>query len=147
MRKSIFILCLLCLLLLASPILAADTVSTSVVDSPYIDINIWYFITFMGLLLMFISNITTKEQNAPLWALIAIFFTFPSAYFANMLSRTTIAQSVASDGSVSVAIQQTVFHPEWLSYLLGIIFVLSFLNIWYIWTRNPIEKPTRKEYD
>jgi hypothetical protein len=141
------ILSLLFLLLIISPVIAVDSVKTSIVSTPYIDISIWYFITIMGLLLMFVSNITSKEQNAPLWALLAIFFTFPSAYFANMLSRTTIAQSTASDGTVSVAIQQTVFHPEWLNVILGIVFVLSFINVWYIWTKKPIEKPTRQEID
>jgi hypothetical protein len=144
MKKVIGILLLLFLI---PPVMAVDSVNTSIVNTPYIDINIWYFITIMGLLLMFISNITTKEQNAPLWALLAIFFTFPSAYFANMLSRTTIAQSTASDGSVSVAIQQTVFHPEWLNVILGIVFVFSFINVWYILTKKPIEKPTRQEFD
>ena len=143
MKKVIGILLLLFLI---SPVIAADTVNTSIVSSPYIDINIFFFIVILALLFLFISNVTTPEQNAPLWALIALFFAFPAAYFANMISRTTIAQTTASDGTLSVAIQQTVFHPEWLSYLLGLIFIISLVNVFYIWTKKPIEKPKSEDF-
>jgi hypothetical protein len=48
---------------------------------------------------------------------------------------------------VHVAIQQTVYHPEWLALVLGIMFLFSILNIFYILTRKAVVKPTRKELD
>ncbi|MDD2246339.1 MAG: hypothetical protein PHC39_04575 [Proteiniphilum sp.] len=115
------------------------TINTAVVSSPYVDINIWYFITAIGLLLFLISNITTKEQNNSLWAVLCPFFTFPSMYFALNYCVTDVQQTWVNN-TQQVMIQQTVYHPEWLAFVFGVIFICSIINIWYVVTKEPIER-------
>ena len=136
----------LALLTLLQPVSAINsTINTSIVNSPYLSVNLWVFITCIGLFFMVLSNLTSPEQNNSLWALIAPFFIFASAYFALMMQTTTITQNIDTSGLVTVAIQQTVYHPEWLAAIMGIVFLCSIVNVWFVMTRKPIERPTQDE--
>jgi hypothetical protein len=108
-----------------------STINTIIVSSPYIDINLWYFIAAIALLLLFISNITTKDQNSALWAVLCPWFSFASMYFALFLSTTTTTQLLLN-ATWQVQVNQTVTHPEWLAFLFGIVFLASMVNVWWI---------------
>ena len=124
------------------------TVNTNVVDTPYLDVNIWYFLVAATGFMLFLSNITNVEQGAPLWAMLAPIFGFPAMYYSSMLSKTTVAQYVNYDGSSAVYIQQTVFHPEFITFVAGIIFAISIVNMFYIWTKRDVAMPDkRRDFD
>lgn len=141
---------LIALMLLIVPCGASSvdvTVNTSVINSNYLEIGIWIIILLLGVFFLVASNITTKETGAPLWALIAPFFTFAAAYFSTMLQYiqvTTYYDSTAD--TYRVVTEHFIYHLDWMATgLLGLLFVFSFVNMWYILTKKPIERPTRNE--
>ena len=137
------------LALLVSPALADiqnASISTTIIDTPYLDFNIWLLITLLGLGLLILSNITSKEQNSALWAVLCPFFTFPAMRFALMIQTMSYVPFVDSSNVVHISIQQTVFHPEWLAFILGVVFIISLVNIWYILTKKPVERQERDTF-
>lgn len=119
------------------------TIVTTVINTPYLDMTIWVFIVLLGLGFMILSNITTKDQNNALWALISPFFMWPSAYFATMIQTMSYVPVADANNIVHITIQQTVFHPEWLAIVLGIISLFSTINVYYILTKKPFERESR----
>ena len=123
------------------------TADTTVVNSPYLEVGIWVIIVGLGVFFFVLSNITTKETGAPIWALLAPFFTFASAYFSTKLQyimATTYYDTSAN--TYRVITEHFVYHLDWIATcLLGILFIFSFINMWYILTKAPVERPNRKE--
>jgi hypothetical protein len=148
MKKLVFFLLLLFLI---QPVLADvgnTSITTTIIDTQYLDLEIWTLIVLLGLGFLILSNVRAEwNTNAALWAIIAPFFLFPSAYFSLQIQTMSYVATVDSLGQVRVAIQQTVYHPEWLAIVLAIIFIFSIINIFYILTRNAVVKPTRRELD
>jgi len=142
---------LIALLLLIIPCSAYSsinvTVDTNVVNSPYLDVWIWVIIVVLGIFFLVLSNLTTKDTGAPLWAIIAPFFTFASAYFSTKLQY--INSEIFYDASTNtyrVITEHFVYHLDWIAIgLLGAVFILSFINMWFILTKKPVEKPQRQE--
>jgi bacteriorhodopsin len=133
--------------MLAVPALAIEEnatvytgVTTTVVDSEYLDINIWYFITALGIGLMILSNRVKSEPENALYAWMAIPFMLISARYSIMLQSTDIHSIIDAVG-IHVQVVKVIQHPEWVGVLMGIIFLLSFINALYISTKKPIERP------
>ena len=149
--KSKLILLAALVLALVQPVFAGidnTTISTTIINTQYLDLTIWILIVLLGFGFLILSNIQTEwNKNAALWAIIAPFFLFPAAYFSLQIQTMSYVPTVDSDGVIHVAIQQTVYHPEWLALVLGIMFILSVINIFYILTRKAVVKPSRKELD
>jgi hypothetical protein len=136
---------------LVQPVFAGidnTTISTTIINTQYLDLTIWILIVLLGFGFLILSNIRAEwNANAALWAIIAPFFLFPSAYFALQIQTMSYVPTVDSGGAVHVAIQQTVYHPEWLALVLAIMFIFSVINVFVIVTRKAVIKPTRKELD
>lgn len=141
---------LIALLLLIVPCGASSvnvTVNTSVMDSNYLDVGIWIVILLLGIFFFVLSNLTTKDTGAPLWALIAPFFTFAAMYFSTMLQYVQVTTYYDSgiDTYRSVT-EHFIYHLDWIGVgLLGVLFIFSFINTWYILSKSPVEKPQRDE--
>jgi len=150
MKQKLILLGLL-VLALVQPVFAGidnTTISTTIINTQYLDLTIWILIVLLGFGFLILSNIRVDwNANAALWAIIAPFFLFPAAYFALQIQTMSYVPTVDGAGAVHVAIQQTVYHPEWLAIVLGIMFILSVINLFYILTRKAVVKPTRKELD
>lgn len=150
--KSKLILFGVMLAALVQPVFAGidnTTISTTIIDTQYLDLTIWILIVLLGFGFLILSNIRTEwnANAASLWAVISPFFMFPAAYFALQIQTMSYVPTVDSDGAVHVAIQQTVYHPEWLALVLAIMFIFSIINFFYILTRKAVVKPTRRELD
>lgn len=149
--KQKLILLVALVLALIQPVFAGidnTTITTTIIDTQYLDLTIWILIVLLGFGFLILSNIRAEwNKNAALWAIISPFFLFPSAYFALQIQTMSYVPTVDGAGEVHVAIQQTVYHPEWLALVIAIMFIFSVINIFYILTRKPVEKPTRKELD
>lgn len=128
--------------------------TTSVIDSAYLDINIWYFITAFGLLFIIISNRVKSIPENSLYAWMAIPFTLFSAYYSTRLQYTTT--QVISDptgalfnnttyAGIHIQTVSTVYHPEVLGYLAGVVFLVALVNAIYITTKRPVEKTNPME--
>ena len=137
-------------LLFILPVSAAtanSTIVTTIIDTPYLDYSIWLLILLLGLGFLILSNIAQPNQGSALWALIAPFFLWSAAYFSLMIQTMSYVPTIGTDGLVYITIQQTVYHPEWLALVLGIISILSTINVFYILTKKAIQKPTRAELE
>jgi len=128
-----------------SATLENTTMQTTIVDSPYLDINIWMLITLLGLGFMILSNFAKPEQNSALWAIIAPFFLGASAYFTLQLQYMAFVPVADSSNQVHIFGEIVVFHPIWFALVMGIVFIFSCINLFYILTKKPIEKPGREE--
>lgn len=144
---------LIALVLLIAPCSAYGTYGvnvtsdTTVVSSSFLDIYIWALILVIGIFFLVLSNITTKDTGAPLWALLSPFFLFAAAYFSSMLQRVEVIMCFNSNtGRYEILIENLVYHLDWIAIgLFGVLFIFSFINMWYVLTKNPVEKPNRKE--
>lgn len=124
------------------------TITTTIINTQYLDLTIWILIVLLGFGFLILSNIRASwNANAALWALISPFFLFPAAYFSLQIQTMSYVPTLDASGAIHVAIQQTVYHPEWLALVLAIMFILSVINLFYILTRKAVEKPSRKELD
>jgi len=148
MKKPLFLIPLLLLIQSVSAVPTNATISTTIIDTQYLDLEIWMLIVLLGFGFLILSNVRAEwNSNAPLWALISPFFLFPAAYFTLQIQTMSYIASMDSSGVIHMVIQQTVYHPEWLAIVLGIMFILSVINLFYILTRKAVVKPTRKELD
>jgi len=125
---------LLLLSILLIPIVSAASVNTSVdtnvIDSTFLDVDIWVLITVSGWALFVLSQLTTRDTGNAIWACLCPFFTFASAWFSVFLQRTQVDISYDSvNGVYNVLSEHFVFHLDWLAVgLFGIIFIFSVLN-------------------
>ena len=129
--------------------------TTSVLDSPYLDINIWFFITAIGIGLIILSNRVKSEPENALYAWLAIPFTLVSAYYSLRLqyTETTVLQDtsgliVVNNSTVpAIHIQtvNTITHPEVIAILMGIVFLVAFVNAIYITIKRPVERSNPME--
>ena len=117
--------------------------TTIVTDSNYLDINIWYFLTSIGAILIVLSNRVKSEPENALYAWSAIPFLLISARYALML-QTTDTYSVfdTSTSQIHIQIVKTVQHPEWVAILMGIVFLIAIVNAFYISTKKTVERPS-----
>ena len=123
-----------------------SSVADLIVNTPYLDVEVWKLITLLGLGFLILSNLTTKEQNNVLWALIAPFFLFPSAWFALQLNSPRFTAYVVDNSTVRLQTTNIIFHPEWLAFVMGVIWVLSLINLWMIFIKKPMERTTKQEF-
>jgi hypothetical protein len=136
---------------LVQPVFAGidnTTISTTIINTQYLDLTIWILIVLLGFGFLILSNIRAQwnsQSSQALWALIAPFFLFPAAYFTLQIQTMSYVPTLDAEGAVHVAIQQTVYHPEWLALVLGIMFLFSIINFFYIITRKAVVKPSRSE--
>jgi hypothetical protein len=132
-------LCTPCFAISSNVNVSADT---TVVNATGLDIGLWYFITIIGIALFVLSHVTPVE-SAPIWAILSPFFTFASMYFSTQLQYTYVTTYFDSTTSFYyTALQTFTYHMDWAAVgVLGVMFVFSFLNMWYILTRNPVERP------
>lgn len=121
-------------------------ISTSdiVISTPYLEFNLWVFITLLGLFFLILSNFTKPDQAPKLWAIIAPLFIGPSAYFALMLRKTTVV-TYTSATDIHASAVNVITHPEWLCVVMSIILVISFVNIWMQLSKQPMEKSKKEE--
>jgi hypothetical protein len=117
--------------------------SSSVVDSPNLDIGIWYFISAIGIILIVLSNRVKSQPENAFYAWLAIPFTLLSAYSSLRLQTTTVliahSTNVTADG-IHIQIVNSVSHPEWITILMAIVFLCAFINAIYITTKSPLER-------
>ena len=162
MSLSKYLLMALVIAALVSPVLADAEVdnstiyqssSDSILSTPFVDFNLWILITLLGLGFLILSNITKPDQNPALWAIISPLFLFPSAYFSLMLRQSFVVSTLVDEGTgvgaideIHVHISNLMTHPEWLCVIMSIITILSFVNIWFIITKKPIEKTKKEEF-
>lgn len=123
-----------------------NSVNDIVVNTPYLDTNLWILITLLGLGFLILSNIAGKDQAATLWAIIAPLFLLPSAYFCTMMSTASTAVNYYGINQTFVQRINIITHPEWLALVMGVIFIISLVNIWMVATKNPIEKTKKEEF-
>lgn len=153
MRKYLWFLPILIILLCQSVFATPDpaiTVYTStsdiIVSTPYIGTGLWYMITAIGLIFLILSNVCGRDQNPVLWAIIAPFFLGPSAYFTIMMRQSVVISMFNSTTEAHVNVVNVVTHPEWLTIVMGIVFIFSLFNVWYHLTAKPVEKTDRSEF-
>lgn len=106
------------------------SVDTNVIDSTFLDVDIWVLITVSGWALFVLSQLTTRDTGNAIWACLCPFFTFASAWFSVFLQRTQVDISYDSVNDVyNVLSEHFIFHLDWLAVgLFGIIFIFSVLN-------------------
>ena len=144
---------LIALVLLISPCSAYGTTGvnvtsdTTVVSSNFLDIYIWALILIVGIFFLVLSNLTSKETGAPIWALLSPFFLFSAAYFSSMLQRVEVIMCFNSNtGQYEILIENFIYHLDWIAVgLFGILFIFSFINMWYILTKKPLERTKRSD--
>lgn len=163
MKRLLLIAVLLAMIV--CPVLAAEfdenytvtgQIDTTPVNSPYIDAGLWFYITSIGFIALGLSYLPRKYGGS-LWAMISPLFLFASARFASMLQYTITSTyfEAATGTGVNAELDEwhllldyVVYHVDWLAIVMGIIFLLSFINMWYILSRKTIEKPSRRNnYD
>ena len=149
--KKLFLVVIVLISFLITPVFAVPVYTnstTSIIDSQFCDINIWYLITLLGFGLLILSNIIPLDKNASLYALLAPLFFGLSAWFANKLqfSTTGITSSViyGNTPKIDVTTGNIIYHVDWLSYLMIVIFLISLINVFYIFTKKPVETQTFK---
>ena len=125
--------------------LANTTISTIIVNTPYLEYNIWVWLLLLGFGFLILSHLTNKDQMNSLWAMIAPPFLITAAYFANMIAITQTDVTFVNSTPI-VAINTVVTPQSWLAYFLGIWFVASLISMFYIWTKKPIEKTDKKDW-
>jgi hypothetical protein len=146
-HKNLFLVAVVVLIsFLITPVCAVPVYTNSttlIVESPFCDINIWYLITLLGFGLLILSNIVPLEKNASLYAILAPLFFGLSAWFSTGLqfSTTGITSSViyGNTPKIDVTTGNIIYHVDWLSYLMIVIFLISLVNVFYIFTKKPIE--------
>ncbi len=124
---------ILLLFALIIPIASASvnaSVDTNVIDSTYLDVDIWMLITVAGWILFAMSQLTTRQTGNAIWASLCPFFTFASAWFSVFLQRTQIEINYDSTSGVyNVLSEHFVYHLDWLAVgIFGIIFIFSAIN-------------------
>lgn len=110
------------------------SVDTNVIDSTFLDVDIWVLITVSGWALFVLSQLTTRDTGNAIWACLCPFFTFASAWFSVFLQRTQVDISYNSvNGVYNILSEHFVFHLDWLAVgLFGIIFIFSVLNLIHV---------------
>jgi len=128
--KLIGIIFLLALIIPVASATVNATVDTNVIDSTYLDVDIWMLITVAGWLLFALSQLTTRQTGNAIWASLCPFFTFASAWFSVFLQRTQIEINYDSTSGVyNVLSEHFVYHLDWLAVgVFGIIFIFSAIN-------------------
>jgi hypothetical protein len=128
--KLIGIVFLLALIIPVASATVNATVDTNVIDSTYLDVDIWMLITVAGWLLFALSQLTTRQTGNAIWASLCPFFTFASAWFSVFLQRTQIEINYDSTSGVyNVLSEHFVYHLDWLAVgVFGIIFIFSAIN-------------------
>ena len=120
------------------------SVDTTIVNSTYLNVDIWMLILVIGLTCMFISHIPNWDKSAPIWACLSPFFTFAALWFSTSLQYTNTV--VLSDNSI--ILEHYIYHLDWMAVgLLGIVFIFSCLNVAYVLSGNSIKKPGKEEIE
>ncbi|MCJ7697130.1 MAG: hypothetical protein MUO73_02225 [Thermoplasmata archaeon] len=145
-HKNLFLVAAVLIAFLITPVYAVPVYTNSttlMIDSQFCDINIWYLITLLGFGLFILSNIVSLDKNASLYAILAPLFFGLSAWFSTGLqfSTTGITSSViyGNTPKIDVTTGNIIYHVDWLSYLMIVIFLLSIINVFYIFTKKPVE--------
>jgi hypothetical protein len=110
------------------------SVDTNVIDSTYLDVDIWMLLTVCGWVLFAVSQLTTRQTGNAIWASLCPFFTFASAWFSVFLQRTHVEIFYDSTtGVYNVLSEHFIFHLDWIAVgLFGIIFIFSAINWMHI---------------
>lgn len=116
-----------------------------VVTSPYVNENLWFIITILGLIFLVLSNIVAKDQNPVLWAIISPILLFWSLWTSSGISSTYLISNFGTTeahvNAVNIVAPQTG-----LTIIMGIIFILAAVNLWYCATNKPMEKTPQAEF-
>jgi hypothetical protein len=145
------ILLLFLLILLVCNVSAANAnvsvmVDTTIVNSTFLDVNIWMLILIIGLVCMFLSHIPGWDKSNPIWACLSPFFTFAAAWFSTSLQYTYTNAFNLGDGTYGMILEHNIYHLDWIATgLLGIVFIFSCLNVAYVLSGRSIQKPNRDE--
>ena len=120
------------------------SVDTTIVNSTYLNVDIWMMVLVLGLVCMFLSHIPGWDKTNPIWACLSPFFTFAALWFSTSLQYTNTV--VLSDNSI--ILEHYIYHLDWMAIgLLGIVFIFSCLNVAYVLTGNSIKKPGKDEIE
>jgi len=141
-RKLLFIISLILMVGISSA--ANITVDTTVVNSTYLNVEIWMMIFIIGLACMFLSHIPGWDKSNPIWACLSPFFTFAAAWFSTSLQYVNTI--ILSDDSI--ILEHYIYHLDWMAIgLLGVVFIFSCLNVAYVLSgkSTSVQKPTRDE--
>jgi len=118
------------------------TVDTTVVNSTYLNVEIWMMIFVIGLACMFLSHIPGWDKSNPIWACLSPFFTFATAWFSTSLQYTNTI--LLSDNTI--ILEHYIYHLDWMATgLLGVVFIFSCLNVAYVLSGRSIQKADRDE--
>ena len=123
------------------------TVDTTVVNSPYLDVNVWELILLLGLVTMFLSHIPGWDKTNPIWACLSPFFTFTALWFSNSIQYVHVNDYYNNaTGNYNIVLEHFIYHLDWIAVgLLGVVFVFSCINVAYVLSGKSITKPSRDE--
>ncbi len=140
MRQLLFIISLILIVGVSSA--ATVTVDTTVVNSTYLNVEIWMMIFIIGLVCMFLSHIPGWDKSNPIWACLSPFFTLAAAWFSTSLQYTNTI--LLSDNTI--ILEHYIYHLDWAAVgLLGIVFIFSCLNVAYVLSGRSVQKAGREE--
>lgn len=115
-------------------------------NNQYIPFPIYILLVLLAFGFLIISNLVSRDQNAALYALLSPVFFGLSAWFSVQLNYITtgIEPIVFNDTitEINVVTANVVYHPEWLAYLMIVMFLIALINVFYIFTKKPIETQT-----
>jgi hypothetical protein len=121
-------------------------VDTTVVNSTFLDVNIWMLILVIGLITMFLSHIPNWDKTNPIWACLSPFFTFTALWFSTSLQYTYTNAFNLGGGTYGMILEHNIYHLDWIAVgLLGVVFIFSCLNVAYVLSGRSVQKPSRDE--
>lgn len=121
------------------------TVDTTVINTPYLDVTIWILMLLLGIMFLVLSHIPSMDRSSAIWAVLAPFFTFTATFFSRTLQYTN-TEIFYDSGTYKVVTEYSIYHLDWLAVgVLGVLFLFSFINVFYVASRKPITKPQAKE--
>ena len=115
-------------------------------NNQYVPVPVYVLLVLLAFGFLIISNLLSREQNAALYAILSPVFFALSAWFSVQLNYiTTGIEPIVNNNTITeinVVTANVVYHPEWLAYLMIVMFLIAVINAFYIFTKKPIETQT-----
>jgi hypothetical protein len=115
-------------------------------NNQYVPIPVYVLLVLLAFGFLIISNLLNREQNAALYAILSPVFFALSAWFSVQLNYiTTGIEPIVTNNTITeinVVTANVIYHPEWLAYLMIVMFLVAVINAFYIFTKKPIETQT-----
>lgn len=105
-------------------------------DTPYTPFPLWVFVTLLGIGLLLASLILKPEQCNDIIAILAVLPLGVSAYQSlaiDMVTASGVSAAVSSCTGVWILLENhTVYHPEAITAMLVIFWIVSIANLYRI---------------